>query len=754
MNERLRIKNQQNALLCVADNAEYGYSDVFNDLNTGTFTLPARDPDNDYCAAHNFVEMPDGDEVRMFRILQMPSADIVNASGTLLKQYQVEHVAATLLDDLLFGYHEIGGTGVFTADVARWILSHQTVARWQLGVCEFSGQFPYKFENNDLLSALLSLGNVLAEPYEWTFDTTTTPWTVNLRHADSAAGCGVHYQRNMVQITKSMDATNLATRLYCLGYGEGINQLTIKEVNGGVPYLEADTVSVWGVKCAPFVDTTIESAATLKACGMAALEKCKNPAYSYTAKAIDWHSATGFAWDAFKTGKLVRVMDDEDGISFDARIIRLDKPDVRGDPHDVTITISNAIKDVSDSLTTLATRVGVNELYSQGATIFCPYNFADNASADKPAKFKVLIPNGCVRVNQMPLSWELEPFRAYETGAAAGGASVSTSSASGGGTRTSSAGGDTQITEPQHVVSYGQSTGGAIDGDGNSIVWAENNSEGLTSDSAGGGRGGGPVDSNGNSATLTATSSAYESGSSGSATGSGGGGNTSSSDNTSHSHSCGDAGSHYHTITNHRHESGTSYTGYTQPGCTSAGTHDHSIGSNTCSHMHYVTAHTHTVDGHTHTIGAHSHSYTHYHAGTSHTHGLPAHRHYIAHRHSFNVSITIPGFTINLPAHTHTVTTPDHSHDVTISDHTHDIQYGIYEGATANAVTIRVDGAAIPTPSGNEVDVAAYLSTDANGKITRGTMHTIEIVPNGLTRIAATLFVQMFVQSVGGSGSY
>ena len=81
--------------------------------------------------------------------------------------------------------------------------------------------------------------------------------------------------------------------------------------------------------------------------------------------------------------------------------------------------------------------------------------------------------------------------------------------------------------------------------------------------------------------------------------------------------------------------------------------------------------------------------------------------------------------------------------------------YGIYEGGTASRVTIRVDGVAVPSGavSANEMDVVAYLSKDNEGKINRGTWHTIEIVPNSLTRIEANLFVQAFVQSVGG-GDY
>lgn len=81
----------------------------------------------------------------------------------------------------------------------------------------------------------MSLGNVLTEPFTWDFDVSTTPWTVNLRRAAEEAGCGIYYQRNLQQINKSVDASTLVTRLYLLGYGEGVNQLTIRDINNGLP---------------------------------------------------------------------------------------------------------------------------------------------------------------------------------------------------------------------------------------------------------------------------------------------------------------------------------------------------------------------------------------------------------------------------------------------------------------------------------------------------------------------------------------
>lgn len=749
--EYLSVYDQAGTLLAVLDHADkIGYDLKHNDLWTGSFALPSDDPANACCQAHNLVRLPDGSrDTGLFRIVGMPSGEESAMGG--VRTYNLEHVMATLLDDVLFGYHEVGGTGVNTRQVMQYILNRQTVRRWQLGVCEFDDQFQYHFENVSLLSALLSLGEVLTDEYTWDFDTDTEPWTVNLRRADATPGCGIHYGRSLVKITKSMDASALVTRLYPLGYGEGVNQLTIREVNGGVPYIDADTINTWGVKCSVWTDTRIQDAATLKARAKQVLDGYKNPYITYTAKAIDLFLITGYSWDNYMPGKLVRVMDSEHGIDFDARIVSISKRDVNGDPGDIEITIANTPRDAADSINTLADRVGIGELYSQGATNLFAIPFADNADPNHPAKFRVYIPAGMVRINKMLLSWQIASFRAYSTGAAAGGSTTRTSSGGGGGapttsvsdtvTYTSEDGGDCTVTSAQRVVAK------STDGDTDLIGWTFGPRDNVD----------GNVMNNTGSATLTTGSSGSHSHW------------VNSHDHSLGSHSHGLNGHthsvdrHYHDIGNHVHvmshghesydsggifgvydyngvteRSGSGSTGYSGDGETGAATG--STGTAT-GNTGTRSPGTDIQGGHSHDIAAHGHWMSHYHRLASFT--IPP----------LNIEIPAHGHNVKIPGHSHTVQLPQHTHDVTLPDHTHGIVYGIYEGGRASSVTINVDGESVPVGSGGEIDVSGYLSKDNNGKIRRGAWHEIQIVPDGLTRIEANLTAQVFVQSVGG-GDY
>ena len=555
--EYVTVYNQDGEMLGILENAgEVAYTLTHNDLWTASFTLPSGDPKNSLCQAHNLVHLPDGArDTGLYRIIGMPSGEETAAGG--VKTYSLEHVMATLLDDVLFGYHEIGGPGVATAQVIQYILDQQQTERWVLGECEYSDQFAYKFENTSLLSALLSLGNVLTDEYTWVFDTSASPWTVSLKHADATPGCGIHYRRNMVEVEKEMDASTLVTRLYMLGYGEGVNQLTIRDINGGVPYIDADTKSVWGVKSSVYADTRIEDAATLKARGVALLNRLKNPYISYTASAVDLTRLTGQEWDKHMPGKLVRVLDGEHGIDFDARIVSIAKSDVRGRPGEIDITIANAPRDAADSINTLADRMGISELYSQGATNLYSQQYADNADAQHPAKMRVYVPSGCVRINQMLLSWQMEAFRAYETGAAAGGATATTTSSGGASTNTSSAGGSSSTTS---------SAGGAqqVTSEQKSMTMEAATGEVITTTGYPSGCTGGAVGTSGSGVAST-TSAA-------------GGGNTSEVQVVVNS-----VGGHTHTGPSHTHGMG---------------------------HFHHGPAHSHGIAGHTHSGPSHRHSFS------------------------------------------------------------------------------------------------------------------------------------------------
>lgn len=437
---------QRIAILENADNIEY--TTRMNELWTCRFRLPSKDPKNIHCQAFNYVEIFDnGKRVELFRIL--PSNFERNSHG--YTSYDCEHVLATLLDTVLFGYHQIGNIGVYTSTVLRYLIDKQTI--WKLGVCEFTHQFEYKWENENLLAALFSVPLPFVDKYIWSFDTTARPFTLNLKKVEVAPSCEVRYKKNMRTIQKHTDPTNIVTKLYCLGYGEGDNQLNIKSVNNGIPYLQAEQqfINSWGLRESIWIDRRYESPETLKAAGLAMLNELKQPYITYKTTALELRPISNSDYDEYRAGKLVKVVDKEDGIEFTAFITETSKNIMSPE---VDITIANKERDIGSSVSDLQSRSRINEAYSQGSTNMYALTFADNADQQNPAIMKVYIPPEAVRINKCILNFGLEPFRAYSKSVSATQQTTSTTSSGGGTSTTTSSGGGKSATTSSGGGSY------------------------------------------------------------------------------------------------------------------------------------------------------------------------------------------------------------------------------------------------------------------------------------------------------------
>mgnify|MGYP000959704339 FL=1 len=459
MENIIRVYDQNMKKLAYLQNAfNISYDLTLNELWFAKFTLPADDPKNIYCQPFNYVEIYDGkDRIELFRIM---SSELTRAEqGTII--YQCEHVLATLLDDVMYQYHQIGGGSIGTVQALRYILDRQLTPHWQLQQCDFDRRFEYKWENENLLAALFSVPKPFDEKYRWEFDTTGTIWRISLKRLPTKFRADIMYRKNMLRIQKEVDPTTIVTRLYCLGYGEGDNQLDIRSVNGGIPYLEANTTT-WGIKSSILVDRRFESPETLKAYGQTVLNELKNPYKTYSVQAIDLYRKSPEKYERFFPGDIVRIVDKEDGITEDLPIVKVSKSDVTGNPGAVSIEIANKSRDITGSISALQERARINDTYAQGATNQMIVPYADNADPSNPATLRFYIPDTLVRINKCILNYRLEPFRAYSKAIGGGGGAMTTTEAGGASVATSRSApaGLTQIRiYPQ--VSYG--TGFALE---------------------------------------------------------------------------------------------------------------------------------------------------------------------------------------------------------------------------------------------------------------------------------------------------
>lgn len=402
------------------------------------FSLPWDDPKNAFCKPFHYVRWDGGE---LYRI--MPEALDVDETGT--RGYQCEHVLATLIDNVLFGRHVVGNVGVFTADAIRYVLNHQLERHWVLDRCDFRNQFEYGWEQENLLSALFSIAAPLAGPYLWRTDTSGYPWRLSLIRLDPGGAPELYVRRrhNMGAFHRGRDPRQVVTRLYPLGYGEGVNQLGIAPVNGGTPYLQspAAVTDRYGVIERVWIDRRYEDPASLKAAAQAMLDRLQEPQASYE---VGFQELSAADWDRAEVGRRVRVVFPGAGESVDAFVTQVNRD--FGDVERSSITISGREGTIASSLAELADRQRVEMSYAQGATQLYSQALQANCGADAGAVMDFLIPAEMRIVNKVLAKVRMDRFRAYSKSTESDAARVVTSGTSDSRTSTSSSGGGAVVT--------------------------------------------------------------------------------------------------------------------------------------------------------------------------------------------------------------------------------------------------------------------------------------------------------------------
>lgn len=422
------------------------------------FTLPYKDPKNEYCKPFWYVRHDGGE---LYRI--MPSTAAVDESGGIA--YQCEHVLATLIDTVLFGYHIVGNLGTYTADCIRYVLDHQPVRHWVLDRCDFRNQFEYGWEQESLLSALFSIATPLAGPYLWRTDTSVYPWRLSLTRLDTTGLPELYVRRrhNMTSYQKGSDPQQIVTRLYPLGYGEGVNQLGIASVNGGVPYLQSPkaVTDKYGIIERVWIDRRYEDPASLKAAAQAMLDELQEPLLSCT---IGFQEVSRSDFDRAAVGKRVRILFPEMQEQVDTYVTELTRN--YDDPDSSTITVANRETNIAATVADLADRQRIEQSYAQGATQIYSQALQTNCDSQNGAVMDFFIPAEMRIINKVLAKIRIKRFRAYSQATESTQQTVHTTTEAGGSVVTSTSSGASLSTSE----SGGGSSGTSSDGGGNTLT--------------------------------------------------------------------------------------------------------------------------------------------------------------------------------------------------------------------------------------------------------------------------------------------
>ena len=447
---RLEVYDLQHNYLTTLSNAySIEYTKEENQIWDASFFMPHDDPQLKYLKPLRFIKIYDDfDEyIGEFRVWPSEKKRSIGAKRIKIELMDVLH---TLTDSVLFGYYQL--TNYKTDYVFNWLLNQQKVKRWVPGRVDFSRAFSYGWENeNGLVDALLSIPRPFNEPWVIERDTTVYPWRLSLVKPETEVTARIIEGYNLKDITIKEDPSKLVNRVYALGDGEGVNQLTFKSINGGKPYVEnLESQAEYGLIEYIAVDRRFKDKESQLESTKGLLGKWKELQITWEITAVDLaklankpsnikaNQNRAIKANELRLGKVVELQT-EDGEVVQFRILQESKSDIDDDTGNVKLVLGSTTANSGATIADIERQQEINDTYANGATNIIPYIFDREADQSKPGTFKFFVDDDVRNVNTCELTIDSSYFRATSKGNVSSPQSVSSSTSSSGGASVQSA---------------------------------------------------------------------------------------------------------------------------------------------------------------------------------------------------------------------------------------------------------------------------------------------------------------------------
>lgn len=251
------------------------------------------------------------------------------------------------------------------------ILGYQTArvagrAPWQLGVCEDTTSVKRAFNYDNLAELLRGLEDEKQNFY-FTYDFTTTPWTLNFVRKPAEVACEFRLSRNIEGVTVTLDDSELCTQLLL-----SVNVMTTTTPTSSVdpdvdwPTITANDSTVrtynnaaaqaeWGiVQKTASIDTQDDIVGQefpdADAWAARFMADHSQPTLQIQITGEDLYEITGDTFDELRLAALCRVaLPDHDAL-FAERVVSVTYPDIYGTPTSVTVSLANRLPRFSNSI--------------------------------------------------------------------------------------------------------------------------------------------------------------------------------------------------------------------------------------------------------------------------------------------------------------------------------------------------------------------------------------------------------------------
>ena len=258
--------------------------------------------------------------------------------NTRTRVITLEHAINTLRDVSMFGEvtaAEMGGGVECAAEqAARYVLGQQSI--WTLGDFEFSTDAAYKFNGEDLFTALQTITSTLDDPW-WDYDMSALPFKLHIRQKKNSPLCEMRMGRNLSTLRKTVDRSQMYTRIYPIGEND-------LHISGD--YLSKNE-NLYGRKDKVLTDTSQDNETMLRIWAQEKLDRHCEPTVTITISGLELSEATGESLDHLVLGRVCRVPLPEFGTTITERITKLNWKDAENEPENVTVTLCNTLQDIA-----------------------------------------------------------------------------------------------------------------------------------------------------------------------------------------------------------------------------------------------------------------------------------------------------------------------------------------------------------------------------------------------------------------------
>lgn len=423
-------------LVTILENAfSIAYVEAVNEAPTLKFDLPADDAKATNITKANEIWLRNYDTgalVNRFRLAKKGD----KRGKELVTSVSAEGIINQLADELVTDYtaDDLTVTQIVTALLAFQVLTPEIT----VGTINPTVSRSMSVSSDTILKALYRLQETVGS-YIYLDENRALQWRTSI---GENTGQQIRYQKNLKGITREIDYTTLANRLYAYGEGEGDARIKLSDVEGQeVDYIEdGDSQTEWGgIYPKVIVDKSITHPDTLMAWATLRLAELKDPRITYRVDAVDLSEsiAVDFSFEKLLIGSTIKVIDEDLGIDVSAQVLKITHSDLLH-PERMAIEVANRTKNIADTLAEvydtqqlsqhIATTIGAGQVIVRG-TITVSDWATDEATTIRGDR----IETGTIVLTAL----DFIPLSSSETGEGATDKIVATINASGEGIRIS-----------------------------------------------------------------------------------------------------------------------------------------------------------------------------------------------------------------------------------------------------------------------------------------------------------------------------